>query len=43
MEAFEWKVMHCGTTSLRIPMMSATYSNRKSATDSDLKPAGVPI
>ena len=28
---------------LRIPMMSATLSNRKPATDFDLKPAGIPI
>ncbi len=28
---------------VRIPMMSATLSNRKPATDSDLKPAGIPI
>jgi len=28
---------------LRIPTKPATHSNRKSATDSDLKPAGVPI
>jgi hypothetical protein len=28
---------------LRIPMMSATLSNRKPATESDLKPAGIPI
>jgi len=30
-------------TRVRIPMMSATLSNRKPATDSDLKPAGIPI
>ena len=29
--------------SLRIPMKPATHSKRKPATDSDLKPAGVPI
>jgi hypothetical protein len=28
---------------LRIPMKPATHSKRKPATDSDLKPAGVPI
>jgi len=28
---------------LRIPMKPAMLSNRKPATDSDLKPAGVPI
>jgi hypothetical protein len=30
-------------TQLRIPMKPARHSNRKSATDSDLKPAGIPI
>ena len=34
----------CGSRrGLRIPMMPATHSNRKPATDSDLKPAGIPI
>ena len=28
---------------LRIPMKPARHSNRKPATDSDLKPAGIPI
>jgi thiamine pyrophosphate-dependent acetolactate synthase large subunit-like protein len=28
---------------MRIPMKPARHSNRKPATDSDLKPAGIPI
>jgi hypothetical protein len=30
-------------SNLRIPMKPARHSNRKPATDSDLKPAGIPI
>ena len=32
-----------GSAGLRIPTKPARHSNRKPATDSDLKPAGVPI
>ena len=32
-----------GETLMRIPMKPARHSKRKPATDSDLKPAGIPI
>jgi hypothetical protein len=38
-----WQETRWSNQLMRIPMKPAMHSNRKPATDSDLKPAGVPI
>ena len=39
----ETHVEDLGPLKVRFPTKAATYSNRKPSTDSDLKPAGIPI